>query len=198
MFIEIDITISDALKRRYQCATIQLDFNLPIQFKLSYRTGESGEGKDPEHDRARPVMIHRAILGSVERFTAILTEHFGGKWCVTCTTSVQQALRYCVRRPFWISPRQAIVVPVAATHKAYAQEVMQNLWDSGIYAEVDLTDSTLNKKIVRTGDRVFYDDLMQFNSMQRNAEVSQNNFILSELTYFITYLILKLYELIKC
>lgn len=81
---EIDITISDALKRRFQCATIQLDFNLPIQFKLSYRTGggEAAEGKDTDQDRARPVMIHRAILGSVERFTAIITEHFGGKWCV--------------------------------------------------------------------------------------------------------------------
>ena len=78
--LEIDITISDALKRRYQCATIQLDFNLPSRFKLSYRTGEGGDGRDPEQDRARPVMIHRAILGSVERFTAILTEHFGGKW----------------------------------------------------------------------------------------------------------------------
>jgi threonyl-tRNA synthetase len=79
---EIDITITDALKRRWQCATIQLDFNLPIQFKLSYRTGggEAAENKEADQDRARPVMIHRAILGSVERFTAIITEHFGGKW----------------------------------------------------------------------------------------------------------------------
>lgn len=88
--LEIDITISDALKRPFQCATIQLDFNLPVQFKLSYRTGETGsadkpEGSDPNSkeldvDRARPVMIHRAILGSLERFIAIITEHFGGKW----------------------------------------------------------------------------------------------------------------------
>jgi len=141
---KIDITIQDALKRSYQCATIQLDFQLPIQFKLSYRSGEAGgiEKSEEVLDRQRPVMIHRAIIGSVERFTAIITEHFGGKW------------------PFWLSPRQAIVVPVAGPHKAYAQEVMQTLWDAGIYSEVDLSDVTLNKKI-------------------RNAELSQNNFILT-------------------
>jgi len=141
---KIDITIQDALKRRYQCATIQLDFQLPIQFKLAYRSGEGGTADKGEEvaDRQRPVMIHRAIVGSLERFTAIMTEHFGGKW------------------PFWLSPRQAIVVPVAAPHKAYAQEVMQTLWDAGIYSEVDLSDVTLNKKI-------------------RNAELSQNNFILT-------------------
>jgi threonyl-tRNA synthetase len=89
--IEIDITIMDALKRPFQCATIQLDFNLPVQFKLTYRTGESATADKPEAadgqkdldgDRKRPVMIHRAILGSLERFIAIITEHFGGKWYV--------------------------------------------------------------------------------------------------------------------
>lgn len=79
---KIDISIQDALKRKYQCATIQLDFQLPNNFKLSYRTNESGPDVAPENDRKRPVMIHRAILGSVERFTAILIEHFGGKWSV--------------------------------------------------------------------------------------------------------------------
>lgn len=82
---EIDITIQDALKRSYQCATIQLDFQLPIQFKLSYRSGETSvaaaaDKAEEVADRQRPVMIHRAIIGSVERFTAIITEHFGGKW----------------------------------------------------------------------------------------------------------------------
>lgn len=87
LYKEIDITIMDALKRPFQCATIQLDFNLPVQFKLSYRTGEAAEktdgqeaSKDLDADRRRPVMIHRAILGSLERFIAIITEHFGGKW----------------------------------------------------------------------------------------------------------------------
>ncbi|EGG04898.1 uncharacterized protein MELLADRAFT_37217, partial [Melampsora larici-populina 98AG31] len=130
---KIDITISDALKRRHQCATIQLDFQLPERFKLQYRTDQG--------ERKRPVMIHRAIMGSVERFTAILTEHFGGKW------------------PFWLSPRQVLVIPVAATHKAYAQEVAQKLWDAGLYADADMTDATLPKKI-------------------RNGEVSSYNFII--------------------
>src|ERR1700761_8312835 len=105
---KIDITISDALKRDYQCATIQLDFQLPQRFELEYMTAEKAEksepskGETPKADAAepsgpkpgykRPVMIHRAICGSFERFIAILTEHFGGKW------------------PFWISPRQALVI----------------------------------------------------------------------------------------
>ena len=76
---KIDITVYDALMRKFQCATVQLDFQLPIRFNLQYQT-ETG------HDR--PVMIHRAILGSVERMFAILTEHYAAKW------------------PFWLSPRQ--------------------------------------------------------------------------------------------
>lgn len=73
---KIDITISDAMRRQFQCATIQLDFNLPERFKLEFRKPVSEDGKEYE----RPVMIHRAILGSLERFIAICTEHFAGKW----------------------------------------------------------------------------------------------------------------------
>ncbi|BGP14692.1 hypothetical protein JCM10213_006228 [Rhodosporidiobolus nylandii] len=133
---KIDITIQDALKRKHQCATIQLDFQLPQRFELSYRSAEGGEGDK----QVRPVMIHRAILGSVERFTAILTEHFAGKW------------------PLWLSPRQVVVIPVAGPHKEYAKEVQQKLWDAGLYADADLSDSTLPKKV-------------------RNAEIAQYNFI---------------------
>jgi threonyl-tRNA synthetase len=73
-----------------QCATIQLDFQLPECFNLTYRSADDSS--------ARPVIIHRAILGSLERFFAVVTEHFAGKW------------------PFWLSPRQVLVVPVAARH----------------------------------------------------------------------------------
>lgn len=74
---KIDITISDAMRRQHQCATIQLDFQLPQRFNLEFRAAQVGaEGKQME----RPVMIHRAIVGSMERFIAILTEHFAGKW----------------------------------------------------------------------------------------------------------------------
>ncbi|KAF8685176.1 Threonyl-tRNA synthetase [Rhizoctonia solani] len=131
---KIDITIQDALKRSYQCATIQLDFQIPERFNLKYRGPEGGD------DLARPVMIHRAILGSLERFIAIVTEHFAGKW------------------PFWLSPRQVMVVPVAVPFKDYASEVQQKLWDAGMFADIDLTGDTLPKKI-------------------RNAEIAQYNFI---------------------
>ncbi|XP_050305878.1 threonine--tRNA ligase 1, cytoplasmic isoform X2 [Anthonomus grandis grandis] len=131
---KIDITIKDALNRSHQCATIQLDFQLPIRFNLSF-VGESGEKK-------RPVIIHRAILGSVERMIAILTENYGGKW------------------PFWISPRQVMVVPVGPNYDQYAEEVKQKLYESGFMAEVDVDHGdTLNKKI-------------------RNAQLAQFNFIL--------------------
>ncbi|XP_064474269.1 threonine--tRNA ligase 1, cytoplasmic-like isoform X2 [Ornithodoros turicata] len=131
---KIDITIMDALRRQHQCATIQLDFQLPIRFNLNY-TSENGEKK-------RPVIIHRAILGSVERMIAILTENYGGKW------------------PFWLSPRQCIVVPVASPFDEYATEVKQEIFDAGFRCETDLdTGATMNRKI-------------------RNAQLDQYNFIL--------------------
>uniref|UniRef100_A0A8D2L0V3 threonine--tRNA ligase n=1 Tax=Varanus komodoensis TaxID=61221 RepID=A0A8D2L0V3_VARKO len=95
---KIDIKIRDAIGRYHQCATIQLDFQLPIRFNLTY------VGKDGD-DKKRPVIIHRAILGSVERMIAILAENYGGKW------------------PFWLSPQQIMVIPVSPTCEEYAQQV---------------------------------------------------------------------------
>ena len=118
---KIDIHISDALKRSYQCATIQLDFQLPLRFGLKFQ----GHGDEDEH----PVIIHRAMLGSVERFMAILIEHTAGKW------------------PLWISPRQAMVVPIAPAHNEYAQEVRNALHDAGFYADVDVTGKKFQKKV---------------------------------------------------
>nr|XP_045584758.1 threonine--tRNA ligase 1, cytoplasmic-like isoform X3 [Procambarus clarkii] len=130
---KIDITVTDALRRQHQCATIQLDFQLPIRFDLQY-VSETGEKK-------RPVIIHRAILGSVERMIAILTESYGGKW------------------PFWLSPRQCMIVPVASPFDDYAKSVCKQLHDAGFQADYD-TDpgDTMNKKI-------------------RNAQLEQYNFI---------------------
>merc|ERR1712086_1100986 len=98
----IDIKVMDAMDRVHQCATIQLDFQLPIRFELQYNTGSNEKGKE----FARPVMVHRAMLGSVERMFAVLLEHYGGKW------------------PFWLSPRQALVVPVGKSFVPYANSVM--------------------------------------------------------------------------
>ncbi|XP_027978590.1 threonine--tRNA ligase 2, cytoplasmic isoform X2 [Eumetopias jubatus] len=92
---KIDIKIKDAIGRYHQCATIQLDFQLPIRFNLTYVS------KDGD-DKRNPVIIHRAILGSVERMIAILSENYGGKW------------------PFWLSPRQVMVIPVGPTCEKYA------------------------------------------------------------------------------
>jgi len=131
---KIDIIISDALRRPHQCATIQLDFQLPQRFNLHYT--------DESNARQRPVMIHRAVLGSVERMIAVLTENYGGKW------------------PFWISPRQALVVPVHPAIEEYAAKVRKTIYEAGFECDLDADDGdTLNKKI-------------------RNGQLAQYNFIL--------------------
>lgn len=119
---KIDITVFDALKRKFQCATIQLDFQLPIRFDLSYSA-------EDEAKRERPVMIHRAILGSVERMLAILLEHYAGKW------------------PFWLSPRQAIVCPVSEKSSEYALRVRDQIHQAGYYVDVDTSDRKIQKKV---------------------------------------------------
>jgi len=130
---KIDITLQDALKRSHQCATIQLDFQLPLRFNLSY--------VDDKGEKQPPVMIHRAILGSCERMMAVLTENFGGKW------------------PFWLSPRQAMVVPVGPAFNDYASEVASVMRAGGFCCEADNDNgNTMNKKV-------------------RNAQVAQFNFI---------------------
>jgi threonyl-tRNA synthetase len=162
---KIDITISDCLRREWQCATIQLDFQLPLNFGLEYMTNEMAvkTKEDPEEASskakaeeakkatpevpgakkervykpltpgcARPVIIHRAVAGSIERFTAILVEHFAGKW------------------PFWLSPRQILIVPVGVGFYEYAQEVQTIFKKQNMFVDVDLSGNTLQKKI-RTG-----------------------------------------------
>ena len=147
---KIDVILSDALKRDVQCATIQLDFQLPQRFHLEYMTAEtgskakaseSGNAKSesqfnkaigPGPGRAHPVMIHRAIVGSFERFMAILIEHFGGKW------------------PFWLSPRQVLIVPVMPTVNDYVEEVQRLLRVQKMNVDIDVSGNTLPKKI-RTG-----------------------------------------------
>ncbi|XP_044086450.1 threonine--tRNA ligase 2, cytoplasmic [Neovison vison] len=132
---KIDIKIKDAIGRYHQCATIQLDFQLPIRFNLTYVS------KDGD-DKRNPVIIHRAVLGSVERMIAILSENYAGKW------------------PFWLSPRQVMVIPVGPTCEKYALQVSSAFFEEGFMADVDLDHScTLNKKI-------------------RNAQLAQYNFIL--------------------
>ncbi|KAL4423853.1 hypothetical protein ABPG75_001154 [Micractinium tetrahymenae] len=118
---KIDITVFDALRRKFQCATVQLDFQLPIRFNLEY-VADNGSYQ-------RPVIVHRAILGSAERMFAILTEHFGGKW------------------PLWLSPRQCMVVPIAEGVYDYAHLVRRQLRKAGFHVDVDVADRKMQKKV---------------------------------------------------
>ncbi|KAF9109931.1 threonyl-tRNA synthetase [Mortierella sp. AM989] len=129
---KIDILIRDSLRRNHQCATLQLDFQLPERFNLQYRNS-GGESSD----FSRPIIIHRAMLGSLERMIAILTENCAGRW------------------DFWLSPRQIQVIPVAAGLNSYAEQVQKRLHDAGYFADADLSDSTLNKKI-RNAAEAYY------------------------------------------
>lgn len=118
---KIDLQIKDALGREWQCGTIQLDFQLPHNFGLTYVTEEGTE--------AMPVVIHRAIYGSLERFIGIIIENFKGNF------------------PFWLSPYQVAVVPIRVEHNEYAQKVKKALVDAGIRVEADYSDRHMNNKI---------------------------------------------------
>jgi len=123
---KIDIKITDAIGREWQCGTIQLDFNLPERFALEY----NGE----DNDKIQPVMIHRAILGSFERFIGILTEHYAGEF------------------PMFIAPTQVAIVPIADTHKEYAKELSDKLIDIGADSQIFDKNDSLNKRI-RTAEK---------------------------------------------
>jgi threonyl-tRNA synthetase len=123
---KIDIKITDALKRKWQCGTIQVDFNLPERFGLEYT--------DENNEKSQPVMIHRAILGSFERFIGILIEHVAGEF------------------PFFIAPTQVIIVPIADAHVEYAKELANEMMAMEIDCEVSSKNESLNKRI-RTAEK---------------------------------------------
>ncbi|MHC3993587.1 threonine--tRNA ligase [Thiomicrolovo sp. ZZH C-3] len=123
---KIDIKITDAIGREWQCGTVQLDFNLPERFALEY----TGEG----NAKVQPVMIHRAILGSFERFIGILTEHYAGEF------------------PMFVAPTQVAIIPIAETHNAYAKELSDALMDIGADSEIFDKNESLNKRI-RTAEK---------------------------------------------
>jgi len=118
---KIDFDVTDAIGRKWQCATIQLDYMQPENFELKY-TG-------PDNVEHRPVVIHRAIFGSFERFIAILIEHYAGAF------------------PLWLAPVQAIVLPIADRHVAYAQNVRQRLLAAGLRVQVDERQEKIGYKI---------------------------------------------------
>ena len=118
---KIDVKIEDAIGREWQCTTVQFDFNLPRRFELSY-IGEDGR----EH---RPYMVHRAILGSMERFMGILIEHYGGAF------------------PVWLAPTQATMVPITDRHVEYARSAASQMTSASLRVEVDDRGERMNRKI---------------------------------------------------
>jgi len=118
---KIDINITDALGRAWQCTTVQFDFNLPQRFELNYQ--------DDEGNRVQPYMVHRAILGSVERFFGVLLEHYSGAF------------------PLWLAPVQAVIIPIADRHLEYAEKVSKTLATAGIRVDVDVRSDRMNQKI---------------------------------------------------
>ncbi len=124
---KIDIKVKDSLGRTWQCSTIQVDFNLPERFDISYRTAENGQ--------ERPYMIHRAIFGSIERFLGILIEHYAG------------AL------PLWLAPVQAVVIPIADRHLDYAQEIAAQLRACGGRIELAAQSEPMRVKIAKAQEQ---------------------------------------------
>jgi threonyl-tRNA synthetase len=118
---KISVQARDAIGRTWQMSTIQLDFNLPERFALEYTA--------PDGSRQRPVMIHRALFGSIERFVAVLTEHYAGAF------------------PVWLSPVQVIAIPITDGHVDYLYGVAEQLKAHGIRIEVDASDDRMQKKI---------------------------------------------------
>ena len=118
---KIDFHLEDSLGRTWQCGTIQLDFQLPERFELEY-TGADGQ-------KHRPVMIHRVVFGSIERFIGILTEHFAGAF------------------PLWLAPVQVKVIPVSEKYNGYANTVLAELKAAGLRAELDERPEKMGFKI---------------------------------------------------
>ena len=118
---KIDLQIKDALGREWQCGTVQLDFQLPHNFGLTYQAQDG--------TMQMPVVIHRAIYGSLERFIGIIIENFKGVF------------------PFWLSPYQVGIVPIRVEHNEYAQKVEKALMEAGIRVEADYSDNNMKEKI---------------------------------------------------
>ncbi|MBQ5430525.1 MAG: threonine--tRNA ligase, partial [Lachnospiraceae bacterium] len=118
---KIDLKMKDALGREWQMGTIQLDFQLPLNFDMKYTAADSSQ--------KRPVMIHRAIFGSMERFIGIITENFKGAF------------------PFWLSPYQVGIVPIRQEHNDYAKEILGMLRKNGVRAEADFSEKNMKEKI---------------------------------------------------
>jgi threonyl-tRNA synthetase len=118
---KIDVKLLDVLGREWQCTTVQFDFNLPERFDIAY-VGEDGK----EH---RPYMVHRALLGSMERFVGVLIEHYGGAF------------------PLWLAPVQAVIIPIADRHVEYARRIIDDFQAAGLRVVIDDRSERMQAKI---------------------------------------------------
>ncbi|HNT29616.1 MAG TPA: threonine--tRNA ligase, partial [bacterium] len=118
---KIDFLFSDSLGRKWQCSTIQVDFNNPHRFNMTYIDAEGVE--------QQPIMLHRALLGSIERSLGILIEHYAGAF------------------PVWLAPVQAVIIPIADRHIGYAEKVAQACWEAGLRVDIDVRSERMNQKI---------------------------------------------------
>jgi len=126
---KIDIQLTDSIKRKHQCATIQLDFQLPLKFELEYID---------EHNKAQtPVMIHRAIYGSFERFIAIVCEHYNGKF------------------PFWLNHSPIIIIPISDKQTDYAKKIKSILNENKYYVDIDTSNDMLKQKIKNSQEKKY-------------------------------------------
>jgi len=146
---KIDIKITDAIGRKWQCGTIQVDFNLPQRFNVEYVA--------EDNTRKQPVMIHRAILGSFERFIGILTEHYAGEF------------------PLFLAPTQVIIIPISEVHNEYARELQAKLLDIDIDCEVYDKNESLNKRI-RTAEK----QRVPFVAIVGDEEIEKNSVALRD------------------
>ncbi|GAB4389751.1 MAG: threonine--tRNA ligase [Thermodesulfovibrionales bacterium] len=118
---KIDIKVKDSLGRPWQCSTIQVDFNIPERFDVTYRGADGGEH--------RPIMVHRALMGSLERFFGVLIEHYAGAF------------------PLWLAPKQAVVLTIAERHADFARQVVDRMRENGLRAEANLENEKIGYKI---------------------------------------------------
>lgn len=168
---KIDITITDSTGKPHQCATIQLDFQLPIRFDLKF--------VKPDGSFGRPIIVHRAIFGSIERFIAILCENFAGHW------------------PFWLSPLQAQIVPVNEKLNDYALKVEDRLIQEGFMVECELDPGlTLNKK-VRNAEVAKYNFIMVVGNKEAEADSVTVRITVDKKTHQIFVTVDRLIELFK-
>ncbi|NGX30920.1 MAG: hypothetical protein K940chlam8_00275, partial [Chlamydiae bacterium] len=156
---KIDFHIKDSLNRSWQCGTIQLDMSLPEKFELEYI--------DEDNKRKRPLMLHRAIFGSVERFFGILIEHFAGRF------------------PLWLSPRQVRILTVADRHIEHATALEHTFKEAGLLCDLDISQETMNKKvrnaqllqinyILTVGDKEMEENVVSVRLRDTNKVFSEN------------------------